>query len=63
VRHISITCPNCKLPERGVAHPDSRDLGHSGAYYCFGCKQHGTFQIVFTPAANATGSVAPPAAA
>ena len=48
MRHITMTCPECKVSDKAVGDPLERDNGHSGHWYCFNCGAHGFYDVTFT---------------
>jgi hypothetical protein len=45
MRGVTLTCPECRTPEKTVGHPDPD--GHNGDFYCFHCRASGSFHVSF----------------
>jgi hypothetical protein len=48
MRHITMTCPECRVPNKAVGDPNENDNGASGEWYCFNCGKYGFYDINFT---------------
>jgi len=55
MRHITMTCPECKTPDKAVGDPHEATNGHLGAWYCFACHAHGNYAIQFETKQPAEG--------
>ena len=46
-KHISLTCPVCKVHDKAVGDPAEHLMGHYGGWYCFSCGASGNYAISF----------------
>ncbi len=48
MKNVTLTCPNCHVPDRAVGDPQESRAGYSGRWYCFNCHASGSYTIDFT---------------
>ena len=45
MHNVTLTCPECKEPQKAVGNQDESTGGNEGKFFCFSCGAKGDFEV------------------